>query len=312
MGQGFFLHYSINVFAYHGVLGSTDQIQILALYLVHHRIHFRKAHNSRNYAAADHERRYAVGEASVYHEVSCIRDHRAVQSCDVPHEVVEAVAGNLSCAVQVYAVKTFHDVGVVGYFKIGNNRLAEAFKLHVFGVVLSYRNGRVDNIGNDHHILGKLFGKLRFLGFKCRKAVGKLGNALFGSFGFVFFALSHKSAYFLGRLVAVGSQLVRLGLGGSQLRVYGDCLVHQLQFVILKFLFDILLYRVRIFADKFNIQHSATSFVLLKYYIIIPRLRKKINILQQFRFKNENKSFAKTHICKILDLILFIFCVKLL
>ena len=129
MGQGFFLHYSINVFAYHGVLGSTDQIQVLALYLVHHRIHFReahnsrnyeaeltekltknmmvipniidpsvpigkddsenvelerfgepvipdfevpyhtdiKAHNSRNYAAADHERRYAVGEASVYH-----------------------------------------------------------------------------------------------------------------------------------------------------------------------------------------------------------------------------------------------------
>ena len=83
------------------MLAGTDKIQVFALYLIHHGIHFRKTHNAGNNIGTDHERRYTVSKASVDHEIPCIAYHSRMQSGNITHQVIEAVACNTSCAVKV-------------------------------------------------------------------------------------------------------------------------------------------------------------------------------------------------------------------
>ena len=75
----------IDEFSDHGMLAGTDQIQVFALDLIHHGVHFSKAHNAGDHVAADHERRHAVGEAPADHKIPGIGDHCGVKPCDVSH-----------------------------------------------------------------------------------------------------------------------------------------------------------------------------------------------------------------------------------
>ena len=119
------------------MLACADKVEVFALDFIHHCIHFGKAHNACYNVASYHERRYAVGEASVDHEISCVRNDRRMKSCDVAHKIIESVACNASCAVKVDSFKALHNVGMIGNFKIGNNRLAEFFYFNVFAVIFS-------------------------------------------------------------------------------------------------------------------------------------------------------------------------------
>ena len=78
------------------MLGRTDQIEVLAFDLVHHSVHLSEGHNAGYDRAADHERRNVIIEALTNHEVSCIGENRGVESRDVAHQIIEAVACNLS------------------------------------------------------------------------------------------------------------------------------------------------------------------------------------------------------------------------
>ena len=60
----------------HRVLGSTDQIQILALDLVHHVLHLLERHDTGDDFRPDHERRYAISETFIDHEVAGISQDR--------------------------------------------------------------------------------------------------------------------------------------------------------------------------------------------------------------------------------------------
>ena len=184
-----------------------------------------------------------------------------METCNISHEIIEAVSCYLSCGVKVDAVHLFHNIRVIGNLKIGNVRLAEAFKLHIFAVVLSHGNGGVDDIGNSHHYLFDLFSKLGLLSFKLCKAVAEACYLSLCFLSLVLFALSHKSAYLFGDLVSVCSQFVSLLLCGTGLCVKLDNLVNKGKLAVLKFLFDIFLYNVGIFSDKFNIQHLFHSFI---------------------------------------------------
>ena len=46
--QTAFGSYGIDKLAYHRMFARSDKIKVLALYLVHHRVHFLKAHNAGN------------------------------------------------------------------------------------------------------------------------------------------------------------------------------------------------------------------------------------------------------------------------
>ena len=74
------------------MLACADKVQVLALDLIHHCVHIRLAHNALNNIAVDHERGNAVGKALSYHKVAGICQNRGVKSCNIAHEVVEAVA----------------------------------------------------------------------------------------------------------------------------------------------------------------------------------------------------------------------------
>ena len=62
----------INELTDHGMLTGTDQIQILALNLIHHGVHLSKGHNAGHHIAADHKRRHAVGKACLLYTSRCV------------------------------------------------------------------------------------------------------------------------------------------------------------------------------------------------------------------------------------------------
>ena len=92
---------SINELTDHGVLTGTDQVEVFTLDLVHHGIHLGETHYAGNHFRANHEGGDAVGEAAVDHEITGIGDHSGVKAGNVTHEIVEAVACNLACGIQV-------------------------------------------------------------------------------------------------------------------------------------------------------------------------------------------------------------------
>ena len=135
------------------MLTGSDQIQILSLDFVHHRIHLCKGHNTGYHIAANHKRRNTVGKAPVNHKVTGIGDYGGMQSCNIAHEIIEAISGYLSCSIQINAVKGFHNIGVIRNLKIRNQRLAELFDLYVLAVIFSNGYTGIDDIGNGHHNL---------------------------------------------------------------------------------------------------------------------------------------------------------------
>lgn len=50
----------------------ADEIEILALDFIHHRVHLGKAHNAGDDIASYHERRHTISEAAVDHEIARI------------------------------------------------------------------------------------------------------------------------------------------------------------------------------------------------------------------------------------------------
>ena len=71
-GQSLGLDYCIDELAYHRVLARADEIEILALDFIHHRVHLGEAHNAGDDIASYHERRHAISESAVDHEVARI------------------------------------------------------------------------------------------------------------------------------------------------------------------------------------------------------------------------------------------------
>ena len=105
----------------------------------------------------DHERRDAVGEALVYHEVARIGENCGVQTCNVANEVIEAVAGDAACGVHINAVEALHNLGVIGNIEIGDDGLAEALDLNVCAVIRADGDGRIDDVRDGQHDLMDTF-----------------------------------------------------------------------------------------------------------------------------------------------------------
>ncbi len=76
-----------------------------------------------------------------------------MQAGDVTHQVIETVARNAAGSLEVDAVEGLHDISVVGDLEIRDDRLAEALALDVLGVIFPDRDGRIDDVRDDHHSL---------------------------------------------------------------------------------------------------------------------------------------------------------------
>ena len=130
--QGLLVVDGVDELADHRVLGGADQVQVLALDLVHHVLHFLEGHNALDHVAVDHERRNIIGEAAVDHEVACIGQDGRVQARNVALQVIEAVARGAARRIQVDAVKGLHDVHMVRDLIIRHNRITKFFQLYIF------------------------------------------------------------------------------------------------------------------------------------------------------------------------------------
>ena len=166
----------------------------------------------------DHEGRNAVGEALVDHEVPGVGQHGGVEPGDVSHEVIEASSGHPASGIHIHAVKPLHNLGVIGYLKVGSDRLAEPLDLHIGGVVRADGNGGVDHLGDEQHNPADLSGQLVLLLFQLRQAVGVgfhlgLGSLGLRQLGGVLLGLAHEHAHLLAKGVPGRAEVVRLGHG---------------------------------------------------------------------------------------------------
>ena len=246
----------VDEFADHGVFAGADEVQILALDLVHHGIHLFKAHHAGHHLGADHERRDVIGEALVNHEIPRIGGHGAVQPGNVPHQVVEALARHAAGGLFVQAIKAHHDIRVVRHLKIGVGLLTELLHFHIFAVVTANRHGGINNVRDFHHPLGQRLAQGCLLLLQRLQLLGLLVDQRLLGLGLLAFALPHEHTDLLAHLVAGGAQLIGTGVYFPLFGVQLQHLVHQRQLFILKFLFDVFLYQLRVFPDQLDIQHD--------------------------------------------------------
>ena len=251
----------VNELADHGVLGRTDQVEILALDLVHHVLHFREAHNALDHVGMDHVRRNEIRKTASDHEITRIGQHRGMQACHIAAEVVEAVAGGSAGCFLVDAGELLHDILVVRDLEIRYKRVAEALIFDIFGVVLTDRNGRVDDVRDDHHDLADLGLKL-VLALSERLHLGVKLCLLLCNAGFCLLrtcdlAACDPLADLLAQRLSLGTELVALLLCLTGLLVQLDDLVYQRELLVLKLLLDIFLDNIGVGSQKFNIQHNS-------------------------------------------------------
>ncbi len=177
----------------------TYEIEILPLYLVHHGVHFFKAHNACNDIGPDHEGGHTVSKAPADHKVPCIGYYRGMKPGNVSHQVVEAIARNLACRVKINTLKGSHNIGMIGYLKIRHHRLSEALYLDILGIVLSDGNGRVDDVGDNEHLFIELLCQDALVFFELCKTVSVILDLLLYSFSLVLLPLLHESADLFGK-----------------------------------------------------------------------------------------------------------------
>ena len=92
-----------------------------------------------------------------------------MQTGNITHEVVEAVAGSSSCGIHVDAVEALHNVRMIGNLILGHERFTEALDFHIGAVVRSDGNGGIDDIRDEQHPLIDLSGIFLFLLFQSLK-----------------------------------------------------------------------------------------------------------------------------------------------
>ena len=248
----------VNELADHGVLAGADEIQVLALDLIHHGVHVRLAHDALHHVAVDHKRRDAVGKALADHEVAGVSQHCFVQPRDIAQQVVEAVAGHAACSVHIDAVEALHDLGVVRNGEIGHHRLTKALCFHVVGIIRADGHAGIDHLRDGVHDLLNACGQGLFFLFQLSHLVGidlSLQLGLLCLIG-ALLQLAEQGAVGLAQLVAGSLEGFHFLQACAVLGILLDDLVHQRELCILKLLLDVFLDSVRVFTDKFDIKHD--------------------------------------------------------
>ena len=256
----------IDELADHRVFAGADEVQILALDLVHHALHLRKGHDAGNNLAADHERRNVVRKALVDHEVTGICQNGGVQACDIAAQIVKAVAAGVTGSVDVDAVELLHDVHVIGHLEFRHERIAEALDLHVFGIVLADGHGIVDEVRDDQHDLTDSCGQLGLLLFQSLQLFADGADLSLDCLSLFLFALTHEGADLLADGLPLAAQLVALHLCLTELPVQLYHFVYQRQLFVLELLSDVLLDFFRIIPDPFDVDHDSFLPLLQWFY----------------------------------------------
>ena len=259
----------------HGMLAGADQVQVLALDLVHHGIHLREGHNALHHVAVHHEGRDHIGKALADHKVTGVSQHCLVQAGNVAQQVVEALASHAACGIHINAVKALHDLGVVRDLKIRHHRLAKALCFHIAAVVRADGHAGVDHLGDGVQDLLDACSQLLLLGLQLchtvcicldRCIVGVdlcLDSRLLSLIG-TLLQLAVQGAVGLAELIAGSLQVLHLFQALPVSGILLNDLVHQGQLMLLELFADVFLHRIRVLPDKLDIQHDVLSLSLFQ------------------------------------------------
>ena len=124
-----------------------------------------------------------------------------MQPCNIAHQIVKSITGNLSCTVHINPAKPLHNLRMVWNFKIRDNWFPVFLDFHIAAVVFSNRHRRIYDIRNSHHILFQLLFHFFFFYGKSFYPVCIFSNLTFQLFCFFLFSLRHQTADLLGNLV---------------------------------------------------------------------------------------------------------------
>ena len=183
-----------------------------------------------------------------------------MQSGNIAHEIIEPVTGYTSCSIHINTFKFLHNLCMIRYLKIRYCRLAVFLYFHIFRVIFTNWNRRIDNIRNGHHILLDLLTKFIFCFFQFSKTGRISGNFSLLCLRFLLLTLCHQCTDLFGYLIAVSTDLIRFLLCFAHACIQFDHFIHQIKLTILKFFSDIFLYNIRILSQKFNINHFSPHF----------------------------------------------------
>ena len=178
-----------------------------------------------------------------------------MQTRNISHQVVEAVAGGIACTVEVQSIQRIENISVIRNLKVRNDRFAESFDFNVLAVIFSDRNGRINDIRNQHHPLPDLTFQLGFAYFEVLKLYFEVLDLLLCGFSLVLLALTVQFADFLGNAVTVSAECACAGLCVAELLVECRNFIDQHQFLVLELLLDVLFDEIRIFSNQFNVNH---------------------------------------------------------
>ena len=173
------------------------KIKILTFNLIHHSIHFSKAHNSCNYITSNHKRRYTVGKAPVYHKVSCISKYSRMKPCNISHKIIETVTCNPACTFKVYTIKAFHNLSMIRNFKTGNLRLTKLLNFYIFRIIFTDWHTFINYVRYSHHNLLDFFIKFCLLFFHSFKFFRIGSNPSLKLLSLILHALCHTGTNLL-------------------------------------------------------------------------------------------------------------------
>ncbi len=197
-----------------------------------------------------------------------------MQTGDIAHQIIEAVAGGPAGGVHVDAVEAGHDLGVIGNLVIRDHRLTEALDLDIGAVIRADGYGGVNDVRDQQHALIELILVFLFQLLQLLEALGILPDLLLdglglGGLGGILLRLSHQHADLLGELVSPGTQFAGLGDGRAGSGVEIDDLVHQRQFGILVLFPDVFADQLRVFPYEFDVQHVFSPLLSIRITVSV-------------------------------------------
>ena len=251
----------------HRMLRGADQIEILALDLIHHRFHFLEGHNALDNASVHHERRDHIGEAVVDHEISCVCENCFMQTRNVAHEIIETGSGNSACCILVKTAQSLHDIRVIRDLVIRNDRLTKALDLDILAVVLADRHRCINDLRDALHDVIELCAQLVHDGFLFLHGDGIFLDLCLDRLSLILFAGLHENRNLCRELIALCAEILRDMLCLKDLCIQLRRFINERKLVILKLLFDIFLDSFLVVYQKLNINHD--ELLLYNYFVTI-------------------------------------------
>jgi len=176
-----------------------------------------------------------------------------VQPGNIPPQVIKAVAACFARAVQINAAEALHNLHMIGHLIFRHTRLAKALQLYVFAVVPADRDGWINDIGNHQHALTDLGGELVYLRIQAAHLLRHIRDALFCLLRLFPLPLCHKRTDLLADRVTLAAQIFAARACSTAFFIQLDYLVDQRYLFLLKLFSDILLDKLRIGPQKFDV-----------------------------------------------------------